>query len=33
MEGSWDQRVEGTVEVRDGRLVNPRFEWKDIDSI
>ena len=31
MEGSWDHRVEGTVEVRDGKLVNPQFEWKDID--
>ena len=30
MEGSWDQRVEGTVEVRDGKLVNPRFEWEDV---
>ena len=31
MEGSWNQRVKGTVEVRDGKLVNPRFEWEDVN--
>ena len=31
MKGSWVESVKGTVEVRDGKLVNPRFEWKDID--
>ena len=31
MKGSWMQSVKGTVEVRDGQLVNPRFEWKDIE--
>ncbi len=31
-EASWKQRVEGTVRLRNGRLVEPRFNWRDVDK-
>ncbi len=31
IESKWDQRVTGTVQIKDGKLVNPRLTWKDIN--
>ena len=30
--GEWKQRAKGTVTIRDGKLVDPRFEWVDADE-
>lgn len=27
---SWQQRVTGTVDIRNGRLTNPKIQWQDI---
>jgi hypothetical protein len=28
----WKQRFVGTVDIEEGRLVRPRFQWQDIDA-
>jgi len=32
IKSKWKQRTTGTLQIKDGKLVNPRLKWEDIDD-
>lgn len=32
LKSNWQQRVTGTLQIKDGKLVNPRLTWEDINA-
>ena len=30
IKGKWEQKVRGSVTIRNGKLVDPRFAWEDV---
>jgi peptidoglycan hydrolase-like protein with peptidoglycan-binding domain len=32
IKSNWQQRVSGTIQIKDGKLINPNLKWEDINS-
>jgi major membrane immunogen (membrane-anchored lipoprotein) len=32
IKSNWQQRVSGTIQIKDGKLIKPNLKWEDINS-
>jgi hypothetical protein len=32
IKSNWQQRVSGTIQIKDGKFINPNLKWEDIQA-